>query len=192
MALPQIDTSMGSILVTVLLWFWTLKRSRVHLFQQENMLRQQNRAASWAFFLCLNLQMITLLADGVVFSFSMGIACSAVFLLFLLASHHQGEGFWSKRRNQLLAGLVASSQLCLLSVVLKDLYLIPILTALLVANICQRRFVVLFSNSLRDLEALQAKLIKQEAKIHNSRQNDPEDSQRANYLLQENQIESRA
>jgi len=193
MAFPQIDTSLGSLLITVLLWFWTLKRAKVHLFQQENILRQQNRAASWSIVACFTLQLLSLISNnGFIFSLAIGIACSFVLISFILSSHRRGEGFWSKQRNQLFAGLLVSGNLSLLAVFLKDLYFLPILTALLIANICQRRFATMFSNSLRDLEALQAKLMSQQAKLHNDRQNDLIIDPSPSFHLQEKHVESRA
>lgn len=192
MAIPQIGTPLGSLFVTAFLWFWTLKRARAHLSQQEVILRNQNRFASWSFFGCMILQMLPMLGKEPLFRVSLGAGCAVVFLSFILLSEHNGEGFWSKKRNQFIAGCLALMMFGSLPFLFEELYLIPLLTAMMIANICQRRFVRLFSSSLRDLEALQAKLLRQEAIVHNQRHKPHPDNESPAYSCVEKALESRA
>ena len=49
MDIPQIGTPLGTIFITCCLWQWTIRKGKAHIFQQEVLLREQNRSASWAF-----------------------------------------------------------------------------------------------------------------------------------------------
>ena len=193
MPIPQIGTPVGSLLVTVFLWFWTIKRGRTKFGQQEALLRQQNRSASVAFALCFLFQISAMVHDSLLMRVSLGSGCAFAFIYFVITSHRQGEGFWTKRRNQIFAGVLYTAVFVSLPFVIADLYFIPVIAGVAISHMCQRRFVQLFSSSLRDLEALQAKLLKQEAVIQNTRHLDTDPTLHGNaYHTVEKALESRA
>ena len=193
MPIPQIGTPIGSLLVTLFLWFWAIKRGRTKFGQQEALLRQQNRSASLAFLVCFLFQFASILHDSLAMRISLGSGCAFAFVYFVISSHRQGEGFWTKRRNQFFAGIIYAATFISMPFLIADLYFIPVIAGVAISHLCQRRFVQLFSSSLRDLEALQAKLLKQEAVIQNSRHLDENDSLHpSNYHSVEKALESRA
>ena len=171
MQFPEIGTPLSLLAVPLFLWFWTLKHAKAKLFHQEIILTRQNRRASWSYAFCLLSQITAIMHphDELV-RVSTILACYLVMLFFLLATHRHGSGFWTKRRNQVIGGSVLLAMFSIASNLIADLYVIPIMTSFAIATICQQRFVAMFTASLRDVEALQVKLLRQEATFHNQKQ----------------------
>jgi hypothetical protein len=171
MQIPEIGTPLSLLAVPIFLWFWTLRHAKAKLFHQEIILSKQSRRASWSYVFCLTFQILAILYPKsdivrIIISFS----CFLLTMLFLLSSYRNGTGFWAKRRNQVIGGSILLTLYLTTSTLLADLFVVPLISAFAIASIYQRRFLSMFSASLRDVEALKIKLLRQEASYHNNRQ----------------------
>ncbi len=169
MALPQIDAATCAVIVTLSLWMWTRLKLPEGCHYQEASLRRQNVYAYWSFGTLVGLE---LLADALPFPvlrWLVGPLSGLVFYSFAVASYQTETGFWSKRRNQLL-GL---SLTLILSVgagfFLAESSFVPMFSALAICHLCHKKYVQTVFASIRDIETLQAKLLKQEAAYANLR-----------------------
>ncbi|SMF22421.1 hypothetical protein [Pseudobacteriovorax antillogorgiicola] len=165
MDIPQIGTPLGTLMIICCLWVWTIRKGKAHLFQQEVILREQNKSATWAFAVCLT-------AMGITFTFAIpawlvSFVSFLTFISFAIASNRDHEGFWRKRRNILVGSTMSLLGFSLAPYVFTKLYFVPVLCSLLIAHLAHRRFLSIFSSNLRDLEALQSKLLKHEAERRN-------------------------
>jgi hypothetical protein len=92
-----------------------------------------------------------------------------VFYSFAVASYQSEIGFWSKRRNQLLGLTIALTLGTAAAFVLAETSFVPVFAALAVSHLCHRKYVQTVFASIKDIETLQAKLLKQEAAYANLR-----------------------
>lgn len=171
MQIPEIGTPLSLLAVPIFLWFWTLKQSKAKLFHEEIILSKQSRRASWSYVFCFAFQILAIIyPTSEILKVTVSFACFLLTMLFLMSSNKSDAGFWTKRRNQFIGGSVLFFVFFTTSTLLTDLYVVPLVTAFAIASICQRRFLDMFSASLRDVEALKIKLLRKEASYHNSRQ----------------------
>ena len=169
MAVPQIDAGNCTIVVTLCLWLWTRLKLPDGCHYQESSLRRQNMMASWAFGALIAIQILGFLPDTN--GLETFIACSSALILFSFAAIAYGNdgGFWSKRRNQGV-GLVAILAVSFVAEILISMpNFIPVLSALAISHLCRKRYIQIVVSSVKDLEAIHAKLLKQEASFQNTR-----------------------
>ncbi len=167
MEFPQIGTPLGFFLIICCLWIWTLRKGKAHLFQQELVLRDQNRSASWAFLTCSILQVFVPLFNPM--KWLMSLIAFATFIIFAIMSNRDDESFWRKRRNVFFGGIIVLLVFLLLPYLFKELLFVPLVTALSIAHLAHRRFTGIFTNNLRDLKALQAKILRHDAELRNNK-----------------------
>jgi hypothetical protein len=169
MALPQIDAATCAVIVTLSLWMWTRLKLPDGCHHQEAILRRQNIYAYWAFGVLVGLE---ILADALPTRFwrlAVGPLSGLVFYSFAVASYQSEIGFWSKRRNQLLGLTIALTLGTAAAFVLAETSFVPVFAALAVSHLCHRKYVQTVFASIKDIETLQAKLLKQEAAYANLR-----------------------
>lgn len=169
MAAPQIDAGNCTLVVTLCLWLWTRIKLPDGCNYQESSLRHQNTIAAWAFGALLLLQFVGFLPENPALQLSIAAASGIIFFLFSCVAYHGDGGFWSKRRNQGL-GLIVVLFISLSSALLISMpNFIPVLSALAISHLCRKRYIQIVVSSVKDLEAIHAKLLKQEANFHNTR-----------------------
>ena len=171
MQIPEIGTPLSLLAVPIFLWFWTLKHAKAKLFHQEIILSKQSRKAAWSYVFCLAFQILAVVyPNSEMIRVTISLSCFILTMSFLLTSDKSSLGFWAKQRNRFVGGTLLLCLFIATSTFLADLYVVPLITAFAIASICQRRFLSMFSASLRDVEALKIKLLRQEANFHNNRQ----------------------
>lgn len=169
MALPQIDAATCAVIVTLSLWMWTRLKLPDGCHHQEAILRRQNIYAYWAFGMLVGLEILAEALPSRLWRLAVGPASGFIFYFFAVASYKTETGFWSKRRNQLL-GLSISMVLSLTtSFVLAETAFVPVFAALAISHLCHKKYVQTVFASIKDIETLQAKLLKQEAAYANLR-----------------------
>lgn len=169
MALPQIDAATCAIIVTLSLWVWTRLKLPEGCHQQEAILRRQNVYAYWAFGMLVGLE---ILADIVPLSYlnlTIGPLSGLVFYFFAVASYQSEIGFWSKRRNQALGLTIALGLSIGAGFILAETAFVPMFAALAISHLCHKKYIQTVFASIKDIETLQAKLLKQEAAYANLR-----------------------
>jgi hypothetical protein len=169
MALPQIDAATCAVIVTLSLWMWTRLKLPEGCHFQEASLRRQNIYAYWSFGTLIGLE---LLADALpthLLSWIIGPLSGLVFYSFAVASYQSETGFWSKRRNQMLGLTVTLLLSGSAGFLLTESSFVPMFTALAISHFCHKKYVQTVFASMKDIETLQAKLLKQEAAYTNLR-----------------------
>jgi hypothetical protein len=169
MALPQIDAATCAVIVTLSLWMWTRLKLPEGCHHQEAILRRQNIYAYWAFGMLVGLEILADALPSKVWSLSVGPASGLVFYFFAVASYQTETGFWSKRRNQLLGLTIALIMSIGASFILAETAFVPVFAALAISHLCHKKYVQTVFASIKDIETLQAKLLKQEAAYANLR-----------------------
>jgi hypothetical protein len=169
MALPQIDAATCAVIVTVSLWMWTRLKLPEGCHHQEAILRRQNLYAYWAFGMLVGLEVIANTLSSKVWDLSIGPASGLVFYFFAVASYQTETGFWSKRRNRLLGLTIAMAMSLAASFILAEAAFVPVFAALAISHLCHKKYVQTVFASIKDIETLQAKLLKQEAAYANLR-----------------------
>ncbi len=165
----QIDAGNCTLVVTLCLWLWTRIKLPDGCYYQESCLRRQNAIASWAFGSLLAIQFLGFLENTRLLTLSVSILSGLVFFVFACGAYGAEGGFWSKRRNQ-IASLVVITGLSLGATAIISLpILIPTFAAFAISHLCRKRYSQIVASSIRDLDAIHAKLLKQEAQFHNTR-----------------------
>ena len=165
MDFPKIGTPLGSLIISGLLWIWTIHKGKAHIFQQEVILRDRNKAASLSFLICILLGAVTIYWN--ISPWIVSTLCFFTFILFATSNNKESEGFWKKRRNILVAGIISAACFGVAPYVLSEAYFVPMICSFLIAHVSHLKFVDLFSNNQKDLEALQSKLLKNDAERRN-------------------------
>lgn len=169
MAVLQIDTANCTILLTLCLWAWTRLRMPENCHSHENVLRQQNSHVFWAFSALILIEVLTRFITQPSLLLLSNLTSGLVFFLFALAAPRKHHGFWSKKRNLAIAFVIT----LLISVLAGALIQVPnfvaVLSAIAIGHLCRNEFVRIVVASVQELEALQAKLLKQEAAFDNVR-----------------------
>lgn len=166
-SLPDIGPLTASVLIITFLWLWTLKRPKAYLFYQEVELRRQNRQASMSFSVCLLVQVLASQPATIFNRIMIGSFSFLSLLTFVWLSTPRQSALVKHSRMQIAAIIGILLIYGLGTFYLNTLFLIPVISCFLIATICQKRFVDLLSETLRDIEALQTKLSKKEAERHN-------------------------
>ncbi|MBC7661098.1 MAG: hypothetical protein H7249_15475 [Chitinophagaceae bacterium] len=136
---------------------------------QESSLRRQNVIASWAFAALIGMQILGFLPDTR--GLETFIATSSALILFAFATLAYGSdgGFWSKRRNKGVGLIVILAGSFVAEMLIAMPNFIPVLSALAISHLCRKRYLQIVVSSVKDLEAIHAKLLKQEANFQNTR-----------------------
>lgn len=163
----EMGVMVASVLIIIFLWLWTMKRPKAYLFFKEVELRRQNRHASVAFALCLVLQVMTFQPSTTSLKIWVGVMSFLSLLSFIWFSTPNRLSTLRISRLQATLILLISLVYILYTIYLNHLFILPAATSFLIATICQKRFVDLLSDTLRDMETLKAKLLKKEADLHN-------------------------
>jgi len=169
MAVPQIDAGNCTIVVTLCLWLWTRLKLPDGCHYQESSLRRQNAIASWAFALLIAIQVLGFFADNRWLETFIAGASALIFFSFAVVAYRNDGGFWSKRRNQGVGLLVVLTAGFVAEVMIAMPNFIPVLSALAISHLCRKRYIQIVVASVKDLEAIHAKLLKQEANFLNTR-----------------------
>lgn len=169
MAAPQIDAGNCTLVVTLCLWLWTRVKLPDGCNYQESSLRHQNAIATWAFGALCVLQLLGFTTGGRIFELSVAAGSGLVFFVFACFAYSSDGGFWSKRRNQGLGFLVILIASFVSALFISLTSFIPVLAALAISHLCRKRYIQIVVSSVKDLEAIHAKLLKQEANFHNTR-----------------------
>ncbi len=170
MLFPFIDIHALAVFTTLCLWGWARWRSRfLRLSQEREQIKRQNRLAHATFFLFVLLEIGTFALPEEVGGFVVPPLCALVFLRFAVLNGRLRESFWSKKRNlfALTIGLVLLSSIA--PFVTSDSIIVPWLYSLWVTQVCLANIARIFRDNIRDLEALQSKLLKLEADMHTNR-----------------------
>ncbi len=169
MAIPQIDAGNCTIVVTLCLWLWTRLKLPDGCHYQESSLRRQNAIASWAFVALITIQVLGFFASNPWIETFIAGSSALILFGFAVTAYRNDGGFWSKRRNQ-GAGLAVILALAFFAETLIALpNFIPVLSALAISHLCRKRYIQIVVSSVKDLEAIHAKLLKQEASFQNTR-----------------------
>jgi hypothetical protein len=169
MALPQIDAATCAVIVTLSLWMWTRLKLPEGCHHQEAILRRQNVYAYWAFGMLVGLELLAEALPSNLWRLGVGPASGFVFYFFAVASYQSETGFWSKRRNQILGLSIALMLSFGSGFILADTAFVPVFAALAISHLCHKKYVQTVFASIKDIETLQAKLLKQEAAYANLR-----------------------
>jgi hypothetical protein len=169
MALPQIDAATCAVFVTLSLWMWTRLKLPDGCHHQEAILRRQNVYASWAFGLLVGLEILAAALPSRAWQLAVGPLSGLLFYFFAVASYQSETGFWSKRRNQALGLTLALILSVGTGFMLAETAFVPVFAALAISHLCHRKYVQTVFASIKDMETLQAKLLKQEAAYANLR-----------------------
>ena len=169
MAFPQIDAATSAILITLALWIWTRLKLPTGFRFQEATLRRQNIYIHWTFGVFLVLELIAFHWPTKNLAWIIGPVSGLVFYLFAVNAYKGDAGFWSKRRNQLLGLTITVLVSFTTGLVFKEASFIPLFAALAVGRLCNKRTMQTLLASIKDIETLQAKLLKQEAAYANLR-----------------------
>ena len=165
MDIPQIGTPIGSLIIVCCLWAWTIRKGKAHVFRQNILIKEQNNLTSWAFASCAAL---TVLSFKVSLSNTLiSVLSFLIFIVFAVLENRNSEGFWKKKRNILAAGIMTAIGFFVAPYGLTEQYFVPLLCSFLIAHVAHKRFMEIFSNNLKDLQALQAKLLKQDSDRRN-------------------------
>ena len=165
MNFPATGTHIISMFILVCLWHWTVRRGNLKPSQQREEIRQQNRIASISFFSMLMLQLISLISHDPWMRHGISMSCAAILLIFAVCNSRQPESFWRKKRNQAFASVSAVALATIVPVIVTEGVFIPLLFSLVIIHICHSNNNRLLAESLQDLEAVQAKLLKMDAKV---------------------------
>jgi len=169
MALPQIDAATCAVIVTLSLWMWTRLKLPDGCRHQEAILRRQNIYAHWAFAMLIGLEILAEALRSRLWGLGIGPISGFVFYFFAVASYRTETGFWSKRRNQILGLSMTVVASLATSFVLAETAFAPVFAALAISHLCHKKYVQTVFASMKDIETLQAKLLKQEAAYANLR-----------------------
>ncbi|WP_141732288.1 hypothetical protein [Oligoflexus tunisiensis] len=169
MALPQIDAATCAVLVTLSLWMWTRLKLPDGCHHQEAILRRQNIYAYWAFGLLVGLEVLAEALPSRAWQLAVGPLSGLIFYFFAVASYQSETGFWSKRRNQALGLTMALAFSVGTGFMLAETAFVPVFAALAISHLCHKKYVQTVFASIKDIETLQAKLLKQEAAYANLR-----------------------
>ena len=169
MAAPQIDAANCTLVVTLCLWLWTRIKLPDGCNYQESSLRHQNSVAAWAFGALIGLQVLGFMSGGQILELAIAGCSGLVLFTFACFAYQSDGGFWSKRRNQGVGFFVILMASFLSSLFISVTSFIPVLAALAISHLCRKRYIQIVVSSVKDLEAIHAKLLKQEASFHNTR-----------------------
>lgn len=169
MELPQIDAAACAVLVTLRLWVWTRLKLPEGCHYQEAALKRQNTCAYVAFSAFIVLEVLTEVFTGAWLRWMAGPASGVVFYVFAVTSYQNDIGFWSKKRNQMLGLALVFAGSGAASLFFTELSFIPMFGSLAVSHLCHKKYVQTVFSSMKDLETLQAKLLKEEAHQANMR-----------------------
>ncbi len=169
MALPQIDAATCAVIVTLSLWMWTRLKLPEGCHHQEAILRRQNVYAYWAFGMLVGLEILADSLPSRLWRLGVGPLSGLVFYFFAVASYQSETGFWSKRRNQLLGLTITMTMSLGTGIILAETAFVPVFAALAISHLCHKKYVQTVFASIKDIETLQAKLLKQEAAYANLR-----------------------
>ena len=97
------------------------------------------------------------------------VASACIFFGFAAVAYGKDGGFWSKRRNLGVGLIVTLAAFIGSELVIALPAFIPVLSALAISHLCRRRYNQIVVLSIKDLEAIHAKLLKQEAIFQNTR-----------------------
>ncbi|MCX6130276.1 MAG: hypothetical protein NTX25_14585 [Proteobacteria bacterium] len=167
MAFPQINAAMCAVIVTVALWTRLKLPQGCHF--QEASLRRQNVCAYWAFAILIGIELVAELLPVAWLHWLVGPLSGLIFYGFAVTAYRHEVGFWSKRRNQLLGMTVTALLSISISTFLEYASLNPLLSALAISHLCHKRYMQTMFESMKDIETLQAKLLRQEAAYSNLR-----------------------
>ncbi len=163
---PLIQTPLLAVVLTLAFWWWATPRKRSSIQLQKEDHRWLSRTASLGF-------LVLLLAQGLLLvSSAPGATLAAIALMtitlpaFSIVTESDREGFWRKRRNQLLGGAGAALVSISLTLFLVEPAFAPALMALAIARQCHRKELHLYWENAQDLKAVQEKLLQLDAKIH--------------------------
>ena len=169
MAVPQIDAGNCTVVVTLCLWLWTRLKLPDGCNYQESSLRRQNTIASWSFAALIAIQLLGFLPKGQWLETFIAGASGFIFFGFAAMAYGADGGFWSKRRNQGLGLIVVMSASFVAELLIAMPNFIPVLSALAISHLCRKRYIQIVVSSVKDLEAIHAKLLKQDASFQNTR-----------------------
>jgi hypothetical protein len=169
MAVPQIDAGNCTIVVTLCLWLWTRLKLPDGCHYQESGVTRQNIIASWAFATLIGLQILGFLPHSSWLETVIAGSSGMVLFLFALLAYGSEGGFWSKRRNQGVGLIVILFASFAAELVIAMPNFIPVLSALAISHLCRKRYIQIVVSSVKDLEAIHAKLLKQDATFQNTR-----------------------
>lgn len=169
MAVPQFDTANCTIILTLCLWAWTRLSLPESCHSHESILRQQNTHVFWAFTALLLIEIVSSFVTQDSTHIIGNLASGFVFFVFALASHRKYNGFWAKKRNLLIGLVLILTLSAAAGLLVRVPNFVSILSAIAISHLCRRQFVRIVVESVKDVEALQAKLLKQEAAFDNIR-----------------------
>ena len=154
-----------SVVITGCFWLWTTNKISVTIspLREEN---RRQRALAHAAFLLLSLLQIILIfwpiqLVGVFVSITTSLLVTGVFI----KARFDNEGFWSKKRNQLVGGLSLLLVGLILPFAIKKYELVPVIFAILMAHGFHKSQVKEFANNQRDLDALKSKVMRLETDL---------------------------
>lgn len=159
------DTNLVPVLITCCLWYWTVKKGNLSVSQLSDDTRQFNRSASLAFFFLIAVEGLCIYTNWPITRWLAGVLSALIYIVFSIESCQLVEGFWTKRRNQMVGGLAFLLLGCGLPVVLHEPVLIPLVFAAITTHVCHANAGRLYTENIRDLETIQAKVLKLEAEL---------------------------
>jgi hypothetical protein len=127
----------------------------------------KNAHLAFACLICLELSALAIGAEAIRWVLCLASAC--IFLAFAIQNETKEGQFWNKERNRFV-GVILTFLLTLgLTLVLEDPMFIPLFAGLAITGMCHSRFEWELERQSKDLEALHAKLLRQEAQHTNER-----------------------
>ena len=154
-----------SILITVNLWYWNIRREHVTPIKHRNRVFSQNRFASIAFVIFLTLELLIPHESPQSVIYLTSFVSMLVFLVFATLTPQNEEGFWKKKRNKIIGILTFFILAAVIPQFISSAVIIPAIFSILIANICYLTNDQLFSDSLQDLDGVQNKLISLNAQL---------------------------
>ncbi len=170
MEIPQLNASSCVIPITLSLWTWTRFKSPLRRYTSDSRgFQRQTRAAHLAFLGLLLLECLALFFHASVLRWFLCFGSATIFLGFAISSEAREGQFWGKERNRAAGVTLTIAASSLIAILLTDPIFLPLFAGLAIASMCHKRFELELERQSRDLEALHAKLLKQEAQSANDR-----------------------
>lgn len=167
---PFVDLPCIVLISTMWMWAWARWKSRFALLSQEReQIKRQNRLASMTFAGLLVLEALTFVMPEVLAHALFPLSATILFLRFATATGKLRDGFWTHRRNVLLASITLVGISFCTPFVMTEPITVPLLYSIWVTQICLGNIARIFRENIRDLEALQSKLLSLEAEHQRER-----------------------
>lgn len=167
---PFVDLPCIVIVSTIWMWAWARWKSRFALLSQEReQIKRQNRLASSTFAGLLVLEALTFVMPEMLAHTLFPLSATILFLRFAAATGKLRDSFWARRRNVLLASITLIALSFCTPFVMTEPITVPLLYCILVTQMCLGNIARIFRENIRDLEALQSKLLSLEAEHQRER-----------------------